>query len=149
MGFMDVVEKYRTLKKKQAETYNELERMQAGAYSPGSPLIDGLPHAHSKESRAEKSAIRLCELRQEIINRELELLQIHKALLLWIFEAPESSMRLMLLIHFVDGMPWPDVARELGRDVTWYACKKSCYRYITAREASGDVLNLPIEGQDG
>lgn len=78
-------------------------------------MVDGMPRApYHKESRVEKYAASIADVKRELSELEKEILLEECALQRYISTVPDSRMRLILQYRFVDGLEWRDVARRIG-----------------------------------
>lgn len=78
-------------------------------------MVDGMPRApYHKESRVEKYAASIADVKRELSELEKEILLEECALQRYISTVPDSRMRLILQYRFVDGLEWRDVARKIG-----------------------------------
>lgn len=113
------------------ERLAELEDM---AVSITSPLSD-MPSGKGGINRSlEEVAVKIANIK-EIINRKKERC-IHEREVLedYISTVPDSLVRMVLILRFINGLPWAQVASSIGGKCTEDSVKKICYRWIREEE---------------
>lgn len=101
-------------------------------------MVDGMPKApYHKESRVEKYAASIADMKRELAELEKRILQEECALQRFVSTVPDSRIRLILQYRFVDGLEWYDVARRMGDDnATTDSVKMAVRRFLKGEESS-------------
>ncbi len=101
-------------------------------------MVDGMPRApYHKESRVEKYAASIADVKRELSELEKEILLEECALQRYISTVPDSRMRLILQYRFVDGLEWRDVARRMDNgNTTTDSVKMAVSRFLKGEESS-------------
>ena len=79
-----------------------LEALRARASAPGSPNYDGMPKSPSYENRLER----------------------------YIADIPDSNLRMIFTLRFINGLSWVQLAFSIGGDCTADGARMACNRYI-------------------
>lgn len=112
------------------ETLEDLEE----SLDVRSPGLSDMPKAGGARDRigdvVPEIADRISELEEMI--REAEARK--KELMSYIRRVPNTRIRLILQLRFVDLMSWQEVADRIGGRETEYTVKKTCYRYLNGLE---------------
>ena len=98
---------------------------------PGSPIISDMPPGpHSNESKVEKLAAEIVDLKAIIAAKQIQCIHERQRLERYISEIPDSLTRSIFELRFANGLPWSQVAACLGGGNTTEGVKKRCYRYL-------------------
>lgn len=121
------------LKKDRAELHARLEELWTAATRVTS-LMDGMPKTpFQQQSRVEKYAASIADVKKELAELEIEILQEECALRRYIFTVPDSEMRLILGFRFVDCLSWREVANNMKyNNATEDSVKMAVYRFLKA-----------------
>ena len=100
---------------------------------PGSPTISDMPRGpHSNESKVEKLAAEIVDLKAIIAAKQIQCIHERQRLERYIADIPESEVRMIFTFRFINGLPWGQVAACIGDGNTADRVKKVCYRYLDA-----------------
>lgn len=112
------------------ETLEDLEE----SLDVRSPGFSDMPRAGGARDRigdvVPEIADRISELEEMI--REAEARK--KELMTYIRRVPNTRIRLILQLRFVDLLSWQEVADRIGGRETEYTVKKTCYRYLNGMD---------------
>lgn len=105
-------------------------RSAAGLKSPAFSDMPKAPGAHDK----------IGELVPKIVDQEREIEQNLQAytetrdrLQDYIRRVPNTRIKLILSLRFLDMLPWQEVADAIGGKETEYSVKQACYRYVDGK----------------
>ena len=102
---------------------------------PGSPIISDMPAApHSNESKVEKMAAEIVDLKAIIAAKQIQCIHERQRLERYISTIPDSLTRSIFELRFANGLPWTQVAACLGGGNTTDGVKKRCYRYLNSEK---------------
>lgn len=97
---------------------------------PGSPIMDGMPHAPGVSDSVARYAIEIADLKGIIEAKHQQCLYERNRLERYIAGIPDSLTRQIFTYRFVNGLPWLQVAACIGGNNTEDSVKKTCYRYV-------------------
>lgn len=97
---------------------------------PGSPNMDGMPHAPGVSDSVARYAIEIADLKGIIEAKHQQCLYERNRLERYIAGIPDSLTRQIFTYRFVNGLPWLQVAACIGGNNTEDSVKKTCYRYV-------------------
>ena len=98
---------------------------------PGSPIISDMPPGpHSNESKVEKLAAEIVDLKAIIAAKQIQCIHERQRLERYIAGVPDSLTRSICQLRFSNGLPWSQVAASIGGGNTTESVKKRCYRYL-------------------
>lgn len=97
---------------------------------PGSPNMDGMPHATGVSDSVARYAIEIADLKGIIEAKHQQCLYERNRLERYIAGIPDSLTRQIFTYRFVNGLPWLQVAACIGGNNTEDSVKKTCYRYV-------------------
>ena len=107
---------------------------------PGSPIISDMqPGPHSNESKVEKLAAEIVDLKAIIAAKQIQCIHERQRLERYISEIPDSEVRIILTLRFINGLPWSQVAACIGDGNTADRVKKVCYRYLKNEDRKTDI----------
>ena len=109
---------------------------------PGPPTISDMPPGpHSDESKVEKLAAEIVDLKAIIAAKQIQCIHERQRLERYIAGIPDSLTRSILQLRFSNGLPWNQVAASIGGGNTTESVKKRCYRYLDNQEKERTVEN--------
>lgn len=124
----------------------ELKGLRAGytaargrAFSIGTPRLDGMPRGtrHAGSRIDHDTATRL-DLESAILDKRLAILQTEAALFRRIHTVPDSRLRLILKLRFLDCLPWAGVAKEIGKPETEDSARRAFERFLEGDDLDDD-----------
>jgi len=80
--------------------------------------------------KSESMAILIAEQRQLVELKTEQLIIEYNRLNRYIASIEDSQMRLIMSYRFVNGLPWNQVAANIGGNNTADSVKKACYRFL-------------------
>lgn len=106
-----------------------LEELEAKA-EPGAQRLTGMPHSPSPSNKLEDCAIEIAALRG-IIQAKLQQC-VHERIRLecYISGIEDSLIRQILTYRFIDGLPWAQVAANIGTGYTAASVRQIARRFI-------------------
>lgn len=105
-----------------------LAELEARAASPGGPNMSGMPGGGGAGSSVESAALEIVELKASIEAKIIRCATERARLIGYIDAVPDSRMREIMYLRFVDGLPWAQVGASMG--YTSDGVRKACKRYI-------------------
>ena len=106
---------------------NELESMVS---SPGSRVVDGMPHVHGHGDMIARCVAEIVDLKAIIAAKYQQCIHERSRLERYIAGIPVSLTRQVFTLRFVNGLTWYQVSAHIGGDNSEDSVKKICYRYI-------------------
>lgn len=110
-----------------------LAELEARAASPGGPNMSGMPGGGGAGSNVEIAALEIVELKASIEAKIIRCATERARLIGYIDAVPDSRMREIMYLRFVDGLPWARVGVSMG--YTGDGVRKACKRYIDESSA--------------
>ena len=111
-----------------------LEALEQAASAPSLSQLTGMPHApNNTESKVERLAAEIVDLRAIIAARQIQCIHERARLERWISAIPDSLTRQVFQYRFIDGLAWVQVAQRIGGN-TEGSVKMICYRYLRESE---------------
>lgn len=121
-----------------------LRSLEAQCGAIASPGYDGMPHSSSGGNKLESEAIELVDLRDTIARKkalrsecamtihaqEILCLTERNRLERYIADLPDSLLRMIFALRFINGLTWAQVSEHIGMHTTEDSVKKQCYRYL-------------------
>lgn len=107
-----------------------LERLEHEAGAPSSPHLTGMPHSTYPDSKVERIAVEIADLRSLIEEKQLRCVRERVRLERWIGSIPDSLTRQVFQYRFADCLSWAQVAFRVGGGNTVGSVKMICYRYL-------------------
>ena len=86
-----------------------LAELEARAASPGGPNMSGMPGGGGAGSSVESAALEIVELKASIEAKIIRCATERARLIGYIDAVPDSRMREIMYLRFVDGLPWAQV----------------------------------------
>lgn len=130
-----------------------IEELRRRASSPSSPNMSGMPSDHSgfSGSKIERYIGDICDLEEELRKKkdmrndcamvihanQILCLSERNKLERYIADIPDSLLRQIFTLRFINGLPWLQVAFYIGGGNTADSVKKQCYRYL--EQLNGDT----------
>lgn len=118
--------------KKEIAIYQEQLQDLWDMASPGAVSMDGMPSTHGNGSKVENLVLQIEAMTEKIHNKQQELLVELQDLTDWIMRIPDSHLRLVFVLRFLNALSWQEVADALGGKNTEDSCKKMVYRYLNS-----------------
>ena len=107
-----------------------LYELEQRAISPSSPSITGLPFSKGfPQSSVERCAAEIVDLKAIIEAKQQQCIHERNRLERWIGDIPDSLLRMIFTLRFVNGLTWNQVAHHIGGN-TEDSVRKACYRYL-------------------
>lgn len=129
----------------------ELRRLRHSLDGLASPNLDGMPHGTDISRPVENTVERLAAL-EEALHRKNEariklktriegwqtsILLERDRLMRYIETIPDSHMRQIFTLRFVNGLQWQQVAASLGEGYMGESVRVSCYRFLRCNRHKG------------
>jgi len=127
----------------------QLAALEIKASSPSGPNYSGMPKSPNYGGSAlENTVIKIIELKN-IIDRKKSLrsdcamtIQAKQILCLternklerYIADLPDSLLRMIFTLRFINGLTWGQVSEHIGVRTTEDSVKKMCYRYLAEQD---------------
>ncbi len=92
--------------------------------------LSGAPGGGSNESRIARYYPLIESLEAVIEDKICQAICKAEALERYITEIPDSFMRQIFTLRFIDGLEWRDVAQRMGGGNSWKNISNMCYRYL-------------------
>ena len=116
----------------------EMKGLQAGytaargrAFSVGTPRLDGMPRGtRYAGSRIDYDTATRLDLESAILDKQIAILQTKAALYRRIHIVPDSRLRLILKLRFLDCLPWEGVAKAIGKPETADSARRALERFL-------------------
>ena len=107
-----------------------LEALRARASAPGSPNYDGMPKSPSYENRLERYIAEIVDLEAIISAKITQCQHERNRLERYIADIPDSNLRMIFTLRFINGLSWVQLAFSIGGDCTADGARMACSRYI-------------------
>lgn len=107
-----------------------LEALRARASAPGSPNYDGMPKSPSYENRLERYIAEIVDLEAIISAKITQCQHERNRLERYIADIPDSNLRMIFTLRFINGLSWVQLAFSIGGDCTADGVRMACNRYI-------------------
>ena len=107
-----------------------LEALRAKASAPGSPNYDGMPKSPSYENRLERYIAEIVDLEAIISAKITQCQHERNRLERYIADIPDSNLRMIFTLRFINGLSWVQLAFSIGGDCTADGARMACNRYI-------------------
>ena len=109
-----------------------LAELESLATSLSSPNMDGMPHAPGYGDKVARCVAEIVDLQAIIAAKQQQCLYERNRLERYIADVPDSLIRQILTLRFVDGKNWAQVAMTIGGGNTEDGVRMACYRYLRA-----------------
>lgn len=115
---------------------SEQERLQTlrEAADVKSPAFSTMPKAPGAKDKIGDIVPEIVDKEAEMRENILKYVEMREKLLRFINQVPNSRIKLILILRFVDQKSWQEVADEIGGKETEDTVKQACYRYISSCE---------------
>ena len=101
------------------------------AFSIGTPRLDGMPRGtRYAGSRIDYDTATRLDLESAILDKQIAILQTKAALYRRIHIVPDSRLRLILKLRFLDCLPWEGVAKAIGKPETADSARRALERFL-------------------
>lgn len=100
--------------------------------------FDGLPRSPGAGDRVGNTAAAVVDAQRRLERSINELERQRAEVEAWLGGIRNTRVRLGLTLHFVDGVPWMEVAEAVGGRETEYSIKHACYRYVRGQGGRAD-----------
>ena len=101
------------------------------AFSISTSRLDGMPRGTRRAgSRIDHELATRLDLESDILGKQIEIAETWGVLYRRIHTIPDSRLRLILGLRFLDGLPWKQVAREIGKPETADSARRSVERFF-------------------
>ena len=107
-----------------------LEALRARASAPGSPNYDGMPKSPSYENRLERYIAEIVDLEAIISAKITQCQHERNRLERYIADIPDSNLRMIFTLRFINGLSWVQLAFSIGGDCTADGARMAGNRYI-------------------
>lgn len=108
-----------------------LEELEHKAYNLASPQPSDVPSVKGfAQSKIERCVAEIVDLKAIIVAKQQQCIHERKRLERWICDIPDSLLRMIFTLRFVNGLTWYQVALHIGGGNTEASVKMACYRYI-------------------
>lgn len=108
-----------------------LAELEIKASSVSSPNLSGMPGGSNHfSSKIERYVADVVDLQMIIQAKQQQCLHERNRLERYIADIPDSLLRQIFTLRFINGLPWLQVALHIGGNNTADSVKKTCYRYI-------------------
>ena len=107
-----------------------LEALRARASAPGPPNYDGMPKSPSYENRLERYIAEIVDLEAIISAKITQCQHERNRLERYIADIPDSNLRMIFTLRFINGLSWVQLAFSIGGDCTADGARMACNRYI-------------------
>ena len=97
---------------------------------PGAQIITGMPHAPGVTDKVGQYAAEIADLRGIIEAKHKQCMYERKRLERYIAGIDDSLLRQVFTYRFVNGLPWEQVAANVGGGNTGGSVRMMCYRYL-------------------
>lgn len=111
-----------------------LEALRVRASAPGSPSYDGMPKSPSFDNRLERLCAEIIDLEAIISAKVIQCVHERNRLERYIADIPDSFIRQIFQLRFVNGLNWQQVAASIGNN-TADSVRMACNRYIAKTNA--------------
>lgn len=121
----------RCLNEEIADDERRLYEIEKLSVSPPASNLTGVPNGATpvSESRVERYAVEIADLRSLIEEKRQRRILEQIRLERWIGDIPDSYLRRIFTLHYVDGLSWNQVAHRI-KGTTADAARMACKRYM-------------------
>lgn len=110
------------------------ERLAELEYQARSPAAANLTgdkvQGGKQESRLERYVLEAADLRAIIEAKQLQCIHERNRLERWISDIPDSLLRMIFTLRFINGLSWYQVSVHIGGGNTEASVKMACYRFL-------------------
>lgn len=112
-----------------AHEQQRLDSLQS-AVDVHSPVLTNMPKAPGAHDKLGEIVPEIVDQKAQIEKTLREYKATKEKLLRYINGVPNTRIRLIMILRYVDQKSWQDVADEIGGKETEYSVKKTVYRYL-------------------
>lgn len=114
---------------------HERERLEElrSALSLQSPVLTDMPKAPGAKDKIGTIVPSIIDQEAEIEKNLQAYMEARDKLTEYINRVPNARIKTILILRFIDQMPWQEVAEAIGGRETEYSVKQACYRYVDGR----------------
>jgi len=107
-----------------------LEELKAKVTNPSSPNITDMPSGGSCENRIERYVEEIVDIEAIISAKITQCLHERNRLERYIADIPNSKLRQIFALRFINGFSWVQIAFSIGNNCTADSARMACKRYI-------------------
>lgn len=108
-----------------------LAELEIKASSVSSPNLSGMPGGSNHfSSKVERYVADVVDLQMIIQAKQQQCLHERNRLERYIADIPDSLLRQIFTLRFINGLSWAQVASHIGGNNTEAGVKMMCYRYL-------------------
>lgn len=107
-----------------------LAELEAMATSISSPQFDGMPRSPGYGDKIARCVADIVDLKAIIAAKQQQCIYERKRLERYIADVPDSLIRQILTLRFVDGLHWYQVAMQIGGGNTEDSVRMACNRFL-------------------
>lgn len=111
-----------------------LDRLRMLASNPSGPNLTGMPSGGSFDNRLERLCAEIIDLEAIISAKVTQCVHERNRLERYIADIPDSFIRQIFQLRFVNGLNWQQVAASIGNN-TADSVRMACNRYIAKTNA--------------
>lgn len=126
------------LKREIEMDHHRLAELENQANSLSSPQFDGMPHAPGYSDKIARCVAEIVDLKAIIAAKQQQCLYERNRLERYIANVPDSLIRQILTLRYVDGKTWPQIAMTIGGGNTEDGVRMACYRYLKNDKTCSD-----------
>lgn len=126
-----------------------LAEMRGDAYSPKSPNLSGMPSGGGDGSKTERDAVKITYFESLIKAKKARCLDERNVLEEYIYTIPDSLTRQIFEHRYVSGLPWSQVAANIGGGNSADGVRKRAYRYkkLSSLSESVEIAKQNVESE--
>ena len=121
--------------REQLNKANEMLTALRDAEYPGSPKMDGMPHASGVSDKVGDLAVEIADLTGEIKMLQAKITEAEKPIEEFITEIHDAQTRMVFRLRFMRCCTWKEVAALIRGGNTEASVKTICYRYLESCSA--------------
>lgn len=107
-----------------------LERLRSSISDPSTSNLTGMPSGNTYENLLERQTAEIIDLERIIYAKMMQRIHERNKLERYIADIPESYLRKIFKLRFIEGLSWNACAARLGGWNTGDGVRKTCVRYI-------------------
>ena len=123
------ISRYRELAVRLENAKEILESLQ-NASQPRTAVTDGMPHGSPSKDQVGKLITAIADLTERIEFLKRELTRERRKVAAFIDRIPDERIRTAVLLKYLDGLKWDQIADAFGDKYTTEGLKYMCYRFI-------------------
>ena len=110
--------------------YRIIEELRAKAENLSQSLSD-MPSCPSKENRMERYVAEMADLSAILDAKEVQCIHERNRLIRYINDVDDSLIRQIMMLRFVSGFGWNQVAKHAGKTYSESYVKNLCYKFLS------------------